>query len=270
MVPAHERVCVVGRDPQYAAMWPYSDQKRRFLRLSKLSGGFFRSNVFLCQDMETTSQIVLKEGVYDTECRAHELLRNVMGVVPAVFVGSFLDGAGVVGMPVLESLRDRCRHGDVPDDDRVEWAHQLCGALRDMHSKGVLHRDIKPSNLFLRRKVPTRSGRWMALIGDLGSALLDFQRHPAWSRDGMTPAFMSENARRGGKPCPDDDYESLCYAMYWCNGSGPYWEDDHDSRIGLRMMVDVDPAVRVVFTEWTKAQKRRKRNKRRRQRSNPR
>jgi hypothetical protein len=268
MVPLHKRMCVVVKDSDYVDMWPFPQDRRRFIRRTFLSvGGMFRAEVILCHDMETTSDIVLKEGVNHTECRAHQRLRGVSGVVPAVFVGSVQDGAGVLGLPVLECLRDRCGRGGVPDCDRVQWAHQLCAALRRMHAKGVLHRDIKPSNLFLLRVERTRLGRWEALIGDLGSALLDFPAHPAWSRDGMTPAFMSENARRGGRPCCDDDFESLCYAMYWCNGSGPYWEDDHDSRIGLGMMVKVDPAVRAVFAEWTKSRTRRRRNKRRRRHS---
>ena len=46
----------------------------------------------------------------------------------------------------LEDLVER--HGPMPPERAVHFLRQVCQALREAHSIGLIHRDIKPSNIF--------------------------------------------------------------------------------------------------------------------------
>jgi serine/threonine-protein kinase len=46
----------------------------------------------------------------------------------------------------LEDLVER--HGPMPPERAVHFIRQVCQALREAHSIGLIHRDIKPSNIF--------------------------------------------------------------------------------------------------------------------------
>jgi serine/threonine-protein kinase len=45
----------------------------------------------------------------------------------------------------LEALVDR--YGSMPAERAIHFLRQVCGALREAHTAGLLHRDIKPSNI---------------------------------------------------------------------------------------------------------------------------
>src|SRR5436190_22287550 len=47
----------------------------------------------------------------------------------------------------LEDLVEQ--HGPLPAERAVHLLRQVCRALREAHSVGLLHRDIKPSNLIV-------------------------------------------------------------------------------------------------------------------------
>jgi hypothetical protein len=228
------------------SLWPFVTLSRHFRRRRVLSfGDLFRAWVYLCEDSEDGSSLCIKEGVYEVELAANVILRGIPGVLPIRFAGHSDRGSFVLGMPVMETVRDCCLRCVPSKEERIRWAVRLCETLRLVHHKGLVHRDIKPSNLFLDEL-------GSVFIGDWGSAVV-WKRRQALTRDGMTPEFMAENARRGGKPCAADDFESLCYTLYWCNGSGPFWEDNYHARIPLAMMAKVDAAVAIAYTMFLKA-----------------
>ena len=79
------------------------------------------------------------------------------------------------------------RHGPLPPGRVIHFLTQICDALHEAHSQGLVHRDIKPANLFASR----RGG-----IDDVAK-LLDFGlvRHSDHSTDGQgsfsgTPHYM--------------------------------------------------------------------------------
>ncbi len=91
------------------------------------------------------------------------------------------------------------RHGPLPPGRVVYLLRQVCQALREAHSAGLIHRDIKPSNIFASRR---------GAIDDVAK-LLDFGLvlpiagigAPHLSGEGQvlgTPLFMSPEARATG------------------------------------------------------------------------
>jgi serine/threonine protein kinase/DNA-binding winged helix-turn-helix (wHTH) protein len=89
------------------------------------------------------------------------------------------EGQTFIAMQYLEgqTIRERIdatRSGELPfrQEELVEIAIQITGALASAHAKGIIHRDIKPANIFL-----TKSGD--AKILDFGvAALQDLESLP--------------------------------------------------------------------------------------------
>jgi serine/threonine protein kinase len=202
--------------------------------------------------------VVIKYPVRALEVRVCQRVVRCTGVMPVLGIGSVEPGPHeeqcALVMPKLRTLRDVCESEHPSAQLRLQWAEQLVRALKAVHAAGVLHRDIKPSNLYV-------DDRDRAVIGDFGSALLDYdeKNRPNWDGQGITLAFASVNARRRGFPCVDDDWESLCYSLYWC--SGVHWLD-YRQRPDMTLLAK-DVAVQVVLRRTSRT-KRKRRGKRRR------
>ena len=48
-----------------------------------------------------------------------------------------------------ETLRDRVRHGALPQRKAIDYARNIASGLAAAHEKGIVHRDLKPENIFL-------------------------------------------------------------------------------------------------------------------------
>src|SRR5262249_49086953 len=74
------------------------------------------------------------------------------------------------------------RHGPLPPGRAVYLLRQVCLALGEAHSAGLIHRDIKPSNIFASR----RGGRDdVAKLFDFG-LVLPRTEHPGGQMSGET------------------------------------------------------------------------------------
>lgn len=64
-----------------------------------------------------------------------------------------------------------------------------------------------------------------------------------------TRRFASEACLEGGPACPEDDYESLVYSMYWLSLPPEDRWDQPDMRPALEDILTEDPVARFVWAE---------------------
>ncbi|WP_406693670.1 serine/threonine-protein kinase [Singulisphaera sp. Ch08] len=135
------------------------------------------------------------------------------------------------------------RHGPLPPGRAVYLLRQVCSALREAHSAGLIHRDIKPSNIFAAR----RGGM------DDVAKLLDFglvssvaqPRNSRLSEEGQilgTPLFMSPEQATGRHDLDErsDIYSLGAVAYYLLTGKPPF---DEGGAIEVLIALARDPIV---------------------------
>lgn len=116
------------------------------------------------------------------------------------------------------------RSGPMPPERVAAVLVQLCGALTEAHSIGLIHRDIKPANVMLCQF----SGRSDAvklldfgLVADAGTS--DQRLTHAGAILG-TPSFMSPEQARGDAVSPQSDLYSLGATAYYLLAGRPPFE----------------------------------------------
>jgi serine/threonine-protein kinase len=91
---------------------------------------------------------------FEREARAANKLRSEH--VPRMIDFGTLDGGTPYLVMELLEGRDLARmiqsSGALPIDEACEIGVQVCEALAEAHSRGIIHRDIKPANLFVTRR----------------------------------------------------------------------------------------------------------------------
>jgi len=117
-------------------------------------------------------------------------------------------------------------HGPLPPERVVHFLRQVCGALQEAHTKGLIHRDVKPSNLIVceRGCVPD-----MVKLLDFG---LVRNIEPAVGRENLTaegvlagtPAYMSPEQCRGrdNLDARSDIYSLGAVAYFLLTGQPPF------------------------------------------------
>src|SRR5438874_2763304 len=100
----------------------------------------------------------------------------------------------------LEDLVEQ--HGPMPPERAVHFISQVCQALREAHSIGLIHRDIKPSNIFASERGKVYDVAKLLDFGLVKSVGLGNDGN-ALTREGSfagSPAFMSPEQAAGGQP----------------------------------------------------------------------
>ncbi|AKT42676.1 serine/threonine-protein kinase [Chondromyces crocatus] len=105
---------------------------------------------------------------------------------------------GVVPFMVMEHLEGNdlaavlARRGTLSVRDATRYAIEVCDALAEAHTLGIVHRDIKPANLFLAQR---RHGAVMVKVLDFGLAKIAVSPPPESQRGPMSTGLLA------GSPC---------------------------------------------------------------------
>ncbi len=138
-----------------------------------------------------------------------------------VDVGALDDGAPFMVMELLEGI-DLEGHlqlrGKLPVAEAVDYVLQICEAVAEAHSLGVVHRDLKPGNVFITHDVDRRP---LAKVLDFGLSKISVRGTQGEHKitqplDIMgTPAYMSPEQLRATRDVDErSDIWSLGVILY--------------------------------------------------------
>jgi eukaryotic-like serine/threonine-protein kinase len=121
------------------------------------------------------------------------------------------------GQPLVKAVREG---GPIPEDRAVHIGRQICRALREAHSLGVIHRDIKSANIFLVQRAEGEED--FVKVLDFGLVKdIDGDDQPAATED-MTqagalmgsPKYMAPEQIQGEKTDGRTDIYALGVVLY--------------------------------------------------------
>ncbi|MGW5851737.1 protein kinase domain-containing protein [Streptomyces sp. NPDC055254] len=119
-----------------------------------------------------------------------------------------------------EGLDAKLRRDVVTLPDAARWGAQICDALADAHSAGIMHRDIKPSNILI-----TPSGTVKVLDFGIARAADPYLTSDRLTQTGFivgTPPYMAPEQARGF-PEPRSDLHALgCLLFELVTGQLPF------------------------------------------------
>lgn len=147
---------------------------------------------------------------------------------------------------VMELLEGRGLHelihreAPLSPERAIRIARQVCEALDEAHSRGLVHRDLKPENIFL---TDDRRGRDFVTVLDFGLSKLSEPGEASITRVGWivgTPTYMAPE-QATGRPVDGrtDLYALGCVLYAMLAGRPPFWSEDPEAV--LLMHVKVEP-----------------------------
>jgi len=199
------------------------------------SGGM--GTVYLAEDTKLKRNVALKflspkvsaddETMerFQREAQAAAAL-NHPSIVTIYEIGE-ADGQKYIAMEYVEgeTLRTKISAGQMPVDEVVRIAKQVCTGLGKAHEKGIVHRDIKPENILI-----TKEGE--AKILDFGIAKLRGAAN--LTKESMTVGttrYMSPEQIKGEGVDPRSDIWSMGVVMYELLTCASPFKGDYDSAL---------------------------------------
>ncbi len=212
-IPRNARVCLKILSPQCAG----DDGAVRFFREAKAAA-------------QLKSEYVV---------RILDVNRGDEATLPFI-VMELLDGRDV---------RYRIKQGPVPVAEALQMGIQMCEALGEAHSFGIVHRDIKPANLVL---VPSPKGGAMIKVLDFGISKMANETVDVTSTGTMmgSPAYMPpEQVRSGRNADARSDIWAVGVVLYeLLTGKSPF-QRDHVASTLLAVVADDPPPAHTVRAE---------------------
>lgn len=162
------------------------------------------------------SERFLREAAIIAQLRSRHTVR--------VFEWGFTDdGTAFIVMERLEGcdLEQRLTQGRPAPATAVAWVLQMCAAMDEAHSRGLVHRDLKPKNVFLAK--PSDTVR-----------VLDFGIARVATSSGLTsaetllgtPRYIAPEVLLGEPARPSADIYAMGVIAYRClAGRHPFIED---------------------------------------------
>lgn len=156
--------------------------------------------------------------------------------------GHTTDGYLFLAMELLrgETLGQRLSNGPIPLKVALKIADQLCMALDEAHTHGIVHRDIKPDNIFL---IAFKGDESFVKVSDFGIAKsIDAHTDPNLTGAGNvigTPRYMSPEQILGGPVDPRSDIYSLGCVLYQMFSGQPPFRSENSAAVMIQHTRDM-------------------------------
>ncbi|HLF08210.1 MAG TPA: protein kinase [Dehalococcoidia bacterium] len=154
---------------------------------------------------------------------------------PSAYDGEPAAGQPYMVLPLLPGgdvadLIEKTENHQLPFEQAVRIADQVCQALEHAHRRGVLHRDVKPGNVVL-------SEDGTAKLADFGLAVaIDRSRLTQAGMMVGTVSYMPPEQALGGEITAKSDlYSTGCMLYEMVTGRPPFVGDDNIAIIGQHL-----------------------------------
>lgn len=143
----------------------------------------------------------------------------------------------VTGKTLKQVIRSR---GPLVNEEAVDIMKQLCSAISEAHSRGIIHRDIKPQNVIVK--------------ADGSIKILDFGIATAKGSMQLTQAnnvmgsvhYLSPELAKGEAASPQSDIYALGIVLYEMLAGDVPFKADQAVQIALKHMREPMPDVRLI------------------------
>lgn len=139
------------------------------------------------------------------------------------------------------------QHGPMPASRVVYLLKQICEALYEAHSLGMIHRDLKPGNIFSAY----RGGQWdVAKLLDFGLVkTLGLNEDISVTQTGTvtgSPLYMSPEQAQGDDPDARSDIYSLGVVAYHLLTGQPPFRGDHAIKVIIAHSSEIPKPLREL------------------------
>lgn len=143
----------------------------------------------------------------------------------------------VTGKTLKQVIRSR---GPLVNEEAVDIMKQLCSAISEAHSRGIIHRDIKPQNVIVK--------------ADGSIKILDFGIATAKGSMQLTQAnnvmgsvhYLAPELAKGEAASPQSDIYALGIVLYEMLAGDVPFKADQAVQIALKHMQEPMPDVRLI------------------------
>ena len=143
----------------------------------------------------------------------------------------------VTGKTLKQVIRSR---GPLVNEEAVDIMKQLCSAISEAHSRGIIHRDIKPQNVIVK--------------ADGSIKILDFGIATAKGSMQLTQAnnvmgsvhYLAPEIAKGEAASPQSDIYALGIVLYEMLAGDVPFKADQAVQIALKHMREPMPDVRLI------------------------
>jgi serine/threonine-protein kinase len=143
----------------------------------------------------------------------------------------------VVGQTLKQVIKSR---GPLLNEEAVDIMKQMCSAIAEAHSRGIIHRDIKPQNVIVK--------------ADGSIKILDFGIATAKGAMQLTQAnnvmgsvhYLAPELARGEPSSPQSDIYALGICLYEMLAGDVPFKAEQAVQVALKHMRDPMPDIRTV------------------------
>ncbi|MEI7894493.1 MAG: serine/threonine-protein kinase, partial [Myxococcales bacterium] len=200
----------------------------------------------LHRELSANPQIV---GRFHREAKVASRLQHP-NVVHVHLTGQLPTGEMYIAMEYLDGLSLQATLaacGVLPLARALHIMLQLCDAVGEAHSLGVVHRDIKPENIMLVRRGADDD---FVKVLDFGIARFNWGQQTMATAAGLifgTARYMSPEAAQGAVAGPPADVYAMATLLYQMLAGRTPFDGNHAVSVLVQQIHDVPPDLRTLL-----------------------